>query len=88
MVNPMAERHNHVWKPAFDLLVLWISSIANVLRLIALPTDNIPLNLLLPFPLSCLVSIVLSIDPVEPPGVYLRSVVEFTPLDPAGQANA
>jgi hypothetical protein len=27
-------------------------------------------------------------DPVEPPGVCLRSVVEFTALDAAGQADA
>jgi hypothetical protein len=61
---------------------------ANILRLIALPTDNIPLYPLFPFCLPCLVSIVLSMDPVEPPGVCLRSVVEFTALDAAGQADA
>jgi hypothetical protein len=68
--------------------VLRISSIANLLRLIALPIDNIPLNPRFSFGLPCLVSIILSLDPVEPPGVYLRSVVKFTALDSAGQANA
>jgi hypothetical protein len=58
------------------------------LRLIALPTDNIPLNPRFSFGLPCLVSIILSLDLVEPPGVCLRSVVEFTALDSAGQANA
>jgi hypothetical protein len=44
MVYAITEWHHHVWKAAFHLLMLRVGSAANVLRLVAVPASNIPLN--------------------------------------------
>jgi hypothetical protein len=88
MVYPMTERHYHVWKAAFYLLMLRVGSAANVLRLITFPASNIPLNPLFPLSLPRLVSLVLGMDPIEPPGAFLRHVIESAAINPARQASA
>ncbi len=78
--HPIAERHYHIREPALCLLMLGVSYAADALWLIALPASSILFHPLLLLPLLCLVSLILSMDLVEPLRALLRSVVEFTPF--------
>jgi hypothetical protein len=63
--------------------MLRVGRTANILRLIVVLASNIPLNPLFPFYLPRLVSAVLSIDLVKPPGAFLRRIAKSATLDPA-----
>jgi hypothetical protein len=80
-IYPITERHNHVREPAFLLLMLRIRRPADVLRLVAVPTCHIPLNLLLLFLPPCLEGLVLRMDPVEPPGAFTWPVIKLAALN-------
>jgi hypothetical protein len=88
MVYPITERYYYIWKAAFYLLMFRVGSATNVLRLITVLISNIPLNPLFPLSLPRLVSLVLGIDLVEPPGVFLRQVIKSAAINPAKQTSA
>ena len=61
---------------------------ADVLRLVAVPTSHVPLNLVLALPLPRLVGLILSLDLVEPPGALPGCVLEAAAFDPVVEAAA
>jgi hypothetical protein len=60
----------------------------DILWLIALPANYIPLNLVFVFPFPRLVGFILGVDPVEPPVVFTGGVLKAAAFDPAIKAAA
>ena len=87
-IHPVADRHYHVWEPAFRLLMLRIRCPTDILWLIALPASHIPLNPVLVLPFPRLVGFILGIDPVEPPGALTGCVLKAAAFDPIIEAAA
>lgn len=87
-IYPVADRHYHIWEPAFRLFMLRIRCPANVLWLIAVLISHISLNLVLVFPFPRLVSFILGIDLVKPPGALSGYVLKATAFDLAVKAAA
>ena len=68
--------------------MLRIRCLADVLRLIAVPTSHMPLNPVLALPLLRLVGFILGIDTVEPPGALTGGMLKAAAFDPAVEAAA
>jgi hypothetical protein len=60
----------------------------DILWLIVLLANHIPLNPILVFPFPRLVGFILSIDLIEPPGVFTGGVLKAAAFDPAIKAAA
>jgi hypothetical protein len=60
----------------------------DILWLIVVPTNYIPLNLVFVLPFPRLVGFVLGVDPVEPPGVLTGCMRKATAFDPVIKAAA
>jgi hypothetical protein len=87
-IYPVADRYYYVWEPAFRLLMLRIRCSIDILWLIVLLANHIPLNPVLVFLFPRLVGFILSVDPVEPPAVFTGGVLKTTAFDPAIKAAA
>jgi hypothetical protein len=68
--------------------MLRIHCSTDILWLIVLPANYIPLNLVLIFLFLRLVGFILSVDLVEPPGVLTGGVLKTAAFDPAIKAAA
>jgi hypothetical protein len=68
--------------------MLWIYCFIDILWLIAVPTSYIPLDPILVLPFPRLVGFILSVDPVEPPGVLTGCMLKTTAFDPIVEVAA
>jgi hypothetical protein len=87
-IHPVADRHYYIWEPVFRLLILRIRYSIDILWLIVLPANHIPLNPVLIFPFPRLVGFILSVNLVEPPGAFTGGVLKTAAFDPAIEAAA
>jgi hypothetical protein len=87
-IYPVADRYYYVWEPVFCYFMLRICCSIDILWLIVVPINYIPLDLVLVFPFLRLVGFILGVDPIEPPGVLTSCVLKTIVFDPAVEVAA